>query len=94
MPVLGPFTVRDLLGRSFYGYAHPVSWAIREHDQYLPLIIDLISLRAELLPLQAELDAAADPYVLIRDVFLQRREYEIFNGNPPAPDYDALLEEY
>jgi phospholipid-binding lipoprotein MlaA len=94
MPVLGPFTVRDVLGRSFYGYAHPVSWAIREHDQYLPLIVDLISLRAELLPLQAELDAAADPYVLIRDVFLQRRQYEIFNGDPPAPDYDALLEEY
>ena len=94
MPVLGPFTVRDLLGRSFYGYAHPVSWAIREHDQYIPLIVDLVSLRAELLPLQAELDAAADPYVLIRDVFLQRREYEIFNGNPPAPDYDAMLEEY
>ncbi|MGK2926571.1 MAG: MlaA family lipoprotein, partial [Lysobacterales bacterium] len=89
MPVLGPFTVRDLLGRSFHGYAHPINWAIREHDQYIPLIVDLVSLRAELLPLQAEFDAAADPYVLIRDVYLQRREYEIYNGDPPAPDYDA-----
>lgn len=94
MPVLGPFTVRDVFGRSFHGYAHPVNWAIREHDQYIPLIVDLVSLRAELLPLQAELDAAADPYVLLRDVYLQRREYEIYNGDPPAPDYDALLEEY
>lgn len=94
LPVLGPFTVRDALGRSFYGYAHPVSWAIREHDQYIPSVVDLVSLRAELLPLQAEIDSAADPYVLIRDVYLQRREYEIYNGDPPAPDYDALLEEY
>lgn len=94
MPVLGPFTVRDLLGRSFDSYAHPVSWAVREHDQYIPLVVDLISLRAELLPLQADIDAASDPYVLIRDVYLQRREYEIYNGDPPAPDYDALLEEY
>jgi phospholipid-binding lipoprotein MlaA len=94
MPVVGSFTVRDLLGRSFNGYAHPVNWAIREHDQYIPLIVDLVSMRAELLPLQAELDAAADPYVLLRDVYLQRREYEIYNGDPPAPDYDALLEEY
>lgn len=94
MPFLGPFTVRDVLGRSFYGYFHPVSWAIREHDQYIPLVVDLISLRAELLPLQADLDAAADPYVLIRDVYLQNREYDIFDGEPPAPDYDALLEEY
>jgi hypothetical protein len=23
----------------------------------------------------------------------QRREFEIYNGNPPAPDYDALLED-
>lgn len=94
MPFLGPFTVRDVLGRSFYGYFHPVSWAIREHDQYIPLVVDLISLRAELLPLQADLDAAADPYVLIRDVYLQNREYDIYDGEPPAPDYDALLEEY
>jgi phospholipid-binding lipoprotein MlaA len=58
------------------------------------MVGDLISLRAELLPLQADLDAAEDPYLLIRDVYLQRREFEIYNGDPPAPDYDALLEEY
>ena len=94
MPFLGPYTVRDLAGRSFYGYAHPISYAIREHNNYWPLVADLITLRAELLPLQADIDAAADPYVLIRDVYLQRREFEIYDGDPPAPDYDALLEEY
>ncbi|HET6592336.1 MAG TPA: VacJ family lipoprotein, partial [Xanthomonadales bacterium] len=94
MPFLGPYTLRDLLGRSFYGYFHPISYAIREHDNYWPMVADLISLRAELLPLQADIDAAADPYVLIRDVYLQRREFDIYDGDPPAPDYDALLEEY
>ena len=94
MPMLGPYTARDLLGRSFYGFFHPISYAAREHDNYWPLVGDLISLRAELLPLQADLDAAEDPYLLIRDVYLQRREFEIYNGDPPAPDYDALLEEY
>jgi phospholipid-binding lipoprotein MlaA len=47
-----------------------------------------------LLPLQADIDAAADPYVLLRDVYLQRREYDIYDGDPPAPDYDEMLEEY
>jgi phospholipid-binding lipoprotein MlaA len=94
MPFIGPYTLRDLAGRSFYGYVHPISYAIREHDNYWPLVGDLISLRAELLPLQADIDAAADPYVLIRDVYLQRREFEIYDGDPPAPDYEALLEEY
>jgi len=94
MPIFGPYTARDLLGRSFYGYFSPVSYAIREYNNYWPMVADLISLRAELLPLQADIDAAADPYLLIRDVYLQNREFEIYDGEPPAPDYDALLEEY
>jgi phospholipid-binding lipoprotein MlaA len=56
--------------------------------------VDLISLRAELLPLQADIDAAADPYALVRDVWLQNREFNIYDGDPPAPDYDSMLEEY
>lgn len=94
MPFLGPFTVRDVLGRSFYGYFHPVSYMAREHDNYWPMIIDLVSLRAELLPLQADIDAASDPYVLMRDAYLQRREYDVYDGEPPPPDYDSMLEEY
>jgi phospholipid-binding lipoprotein MlaA len=94
MPVFGPFTVRDLGGRSFYGYFSPISYMVREHSEYRPLIFDLISLRASLLPFDDDLEAADDPYVLIRDVYLQRREFLIYNGDPPAPDYDALLEEY
>ncbi|MBT8048540.1 MAG: VacJ family lipoprotein [Xanthomonadales bacterium] len=94
MPVFGPYTARDFLGRSFYGYFHPVSYVAREYNNYIPLVVDLISLRAELLPFQAELDAASDPYVLVRDVYLQRREYDIHDGDPPQLDYDSLLEEY
>jgi len=94
MPVIGPYTVRDFLGRGFYGYFHPISYAIREHNNYWPLVADLVSLRAELLPLQADIDAAADPYVLVRDVYLQNREFNIYDGDPPAPDYDSMLEEY
>lgn len=94
MPLFGPYTARDFLGRSFYGYFHPISYVAREYNNYIPLVVDLITLRAELLPFQAELDAANDPYVLVRDVYLQRREYDIYDGDPPQPDYDALLEEY
>jgi phospholipid-binding lipoprotein MlaA len=94
MPIFGPFTARDFIGRGFYGYFHPISFAAREYNNYIPLVVDLITLRAELLPFQAELDAASDPYVLVRDVWLQNREYKIYDGDPPELDYDALLEEY
>ena len=94
MPLFGPYTARDFIGRGFYGYFHPISYAVREYNNYIPLVVDLITLRAELLPFQAELDAASDPYVLVRDVWLQNREFKIYDGDPPEVDYDALLEEY
>jgi phospholipid-binding lipoprotein MlaA len=50
MPFFGPYTARDFLGRSFYGYFHPVSYVAREYNNYALLVIDLITLRAELLP--------------------------------------------
>ena len=92
MPFIGPYTVRDFVGRSFYGYFHPISYRIREYNDYSLLVIDLVTLRAELLPLQPQIDSANDPYLLIRDVYLQNREYDIYDGDPPAPDYDALLD--
>jgi phospholipid-binding lipoprotein MlaA len=91
-PIFGPTTVRDLAGRSFYGYLSPVSYMVREHNDYRPLILDIISVRASLLPFQKDLDQASDPYALIRDAFLQNREFNIWDEEPPAPDYDALLE--
>jgi phospholipid-binding lipoprotein MlaA len=94
LPFLGPRTVRDTLGQSMYGYLHPISYYAREKNNYVPLVVDLITLRAELLPLDEDIRAAEDPYVLIRDVYLQYREFEIYDGDPPVPDYDALLEDY
>jgi phospholipid-binding lipoprotein MlaA len=93
LPIFGPHTVRDALGRSMYGYLDPVSYYVREKHNYVPLVVDFISLRAQLLPLDEDIESAEDSYILIRDVYLQRREFEIYNGNPPAPDYDALLED-
>lgn len=93
MPFLGPYTLRDLGGRAFYGYAHPLPYAMREHDLYWPTVLDLISLRAALLPFQADIDSANDSYIFMRDIYLQNREFKIYDGYPPEPDYDSFLEE-
>jgi len=94
MPFFGPYTARDFLGRGFYGYFHPVSYYAREHNNYVPMVVDLITLRASLLPFEEDLLNASDPYVLIRDAWLQRREFLIYDGDPPAPDYESMLEDY
>ncbi len=93
VPLLGPNTVRDLGGRVAGTYVSPVSYLARKEHEYRPLIIDIISLRASLLPFDKDIEEAHDPYVLVRDAYLQNREFNIYNGEPPSPDYDALLEE-
>ncbi len=93
IPFLGPRTVRDTLGFSFFGYFNPVSIAAREEGIYWPIAVDLVQIRASLLPQDEAYRNAYDPYVFLRDAWLQRREYLIYDGNPPAPDYDAYLEE-
>lgn len=94
VPLLGPATVRDVGRYPFDRYFSPLGYLAREESEYRPLIADFITVRAALLPFDKDIKEANDPYVLIRDAYLQNREYLIYNGDPPAPDYDAMLEEY
>ncbi len=93
LPLFGPSTLRDGLGQSIYGYAHPVSYWAREDHFYTPLILDMVQTRAAFLSQDGTLDEAYDPYTLIRDVWLQNREYKIYDGDPPMLDYESYLEE-
>ena len=98
VPVIGPATIRDFSseGVASYGigsFLNPTGYMIKEHNNYVPFIIDLISLRASFLPYEQDIRDAADPYAFVRDAYLQNRQFQIHNGDPPAPDYDALLEE-
>jgi phospholipid-binding lipoprotein MlaA len=93
LPLFGPSTFRDGIGRSIYGYAHPVSYWAREDHFYTPMVVDLIQTRAGFLNQDDALEEAYDPYTLVRDSWLQNREYKIHDGNPPVLDYDAYLDE-
>ena len=93
LPFFGPSTFRDGIGRSFYGYVHPVSYWAREDSYYTPLVVDLIQTRAKFLSQDDMLEDSFDPYTLIRDSWLQNREYKIHDGDPPMIDYDIYLED-
>jgi phospholipid-binding lipoprotein MlaA len=48
-----------------------------------------IDLRAQLLDASRVVDQAAlDHYTFIRRSYLQRREYQVYDGNPPKKDDD------
>ena len=52
--------------------------------------------RALLVPQEAQLEASPDPYVLTRDVYLQRQDFkaEINNVDEVDEDEEAYLDEY
>ncbi|KAA9130923.1 VacJ family lipoprotein [Marinihelvus fidelis] len=93
LPIFGPSTIRDTFGRSVYGTVHPISIYAREQGNYWPAVADVIQFRAQLLPRDEQISSAYDPYVLIRDAWLQNRTYLIYDGEPPEPDYDAYLQD-
>ena len=90
LPLLGPSTFRDGVGRWVDSKTDPVRWEdhIRTRNQFL--VLRVINTRANLLDSEKVLDAAAiDRYAFLRDAYLQRRRSLVFDGNPPPePDED------
>ncbi len=94
LPFFGPSTFRDGVGRLGDSYIHPVGRAIHGNDEWALWIVRGIDLRARYLDQDAEFNEAYDPYVLMRDVWMQNREYQIYDGDPPILDYDMYLEDF
>ena len=64
-------------------YLHPI-WLRNSLTGLRP-----VNTRAQLLGVSNLLEQAAlDRYSFLRDAYLQRREYQIYDGNPPARDED------
>ena len=93
LPIFGPSTIRDGVSRVPDSYVNPTSYLAREENIYWPTALGIIHTRAVLLPQTDALEDALDPYLLMRDAWLQNRTYQIHDGNPPLPDYESFLEE-
>ncbi len=93
LPFLGPSTLRDGIGLVPEIYTDGVSIAANEFDRYEPLVADVLTLRVNLFDLDDDLEEAADPYLLVRDAYLQSREFDIADGETDLPDYDDFLDE-
>ena len=94
IPFLGPSTVRGVLSRPVDSY----SSLVRDVD-HIPTrnsiyATELIDLRYRLLAIDGQLEDAIDEYSFVRDAFLMRNEYQVYDGSPPEEDdlYDYDLE--
>lgn len=94
LPVFGPSTIRDGVSRYADSFYHPVGYAIHGYNEWGYWIVRGIDSRARYLDQDAEFTQAYDPYALMRDVWMQNREFQIYDGDPPMQDYDLYLDDY
>jgi phospholipid-binding lipoprotein MlaA len=92
LPLFGPRTVRDLFGMAGdapFGLLRGV-----EEDKVRIFLqgLQLVDVRTQLLSVDAMREGAADDYSLVRDAWLQRRNYQIFGDR--NLDDDNTLPEY
>ncbi len=92
-PFFGPSTFRDGTGRLVDSYYHPIGRVFHGSNRWGLWIWRGIDTRARYLEQDSELQEAYDPYVLMRDVWMQNRRYQIYDGDPPMMDYDLYLDE-
>lgn len=90
LPLLGPSSVRDTVGRVPDAYVDPANAAGDDASARITLFaLRTIDLRARLLDAGRLLEAAAlDKYQFTRDAYLQRRRNLVFDGNPPREKED------
>jgi len=91
LPFFGSSSPRDGIGLYVdYNQFDPTFNLIDDHTTRATMFtIDVIDTRAGLLSASRLLDMAAlDPYAFAREAYLQRRQYLVYDGNPPIEDLE------
>ncbi len=89
LPLLGPSTVRD--GAGLYVDLTSETNLVNDLEDVgfvSASAMSIIDKRVELLPATDLLDQSDDPYIAMRSSYLQKRQFDIYDGNLPVSDDD------
>ena len=95
LPIMGPSTVRDTLLLPLRIISSPLYSYKNSSFRGKLTVLRIVDIRYRLLVTDKFLDESKDPYVTLRESYLQNREYEIFDGAPPEDDdfFDEFFDE-
>ncbi len=95
VPILGPRVVSSTVAIPFNFASDPTFYMDDSTEKWLLWGIRAVDARMQLFQLDELVEDAYDPYIRIREAFLQNRRYRIYDGNPPEDEdfYDDFLEE-
>ena len=89
LPFFGPSNFRDAPSRIPDNYTYTLTYLDLSWETKLGVrAVNVVSERAELLSLEQTLNKSYDRYAFVRDAWVQRREYKIFDGEPPLEDLE------
>lgn len=99
LPIFGPSSTRDAFGLGADSFLDPLFYATGNTSDTLvdpaylvPYAIKGVDTRADLLGAEKILEVAAlDKYTYIRDAYLARRKYLVYDGMPPTDGEDDLF---
>jgi len=95
LPLFGPSSARDAFGLGADTFLDPLYYYSSSKSgvkTIAPYAAKAVDDRSNLLAAEKVLDTAAlDKYAYLRDAYLARREYLVYDGNPPEEDEDDLL---
>jgi phospholipid-binding lipoprotein MlaA len=90
LPFFGPSSGRDAIGEVLDWYTDPLTYVNDGSVAWGLKGLRLIDRRSDLLAASRVFDQAAlDPYAFIRDAYLQKRRFDVHDGNPPPEEEDA-----
>lgn len=91
LPFLGPSTFRDTAGLGVdYVYLDPVVNNVEHiNDRSALFLTNFVDTRADYLGASRLIESAAlDPYTYTREAYLQRRQFYVYDGDPPMDDFE------
>src|SRR5262249_20551242 len=84
--ILGPSDVRDGIGRLGDAWLSPLSYVNDNYIRYGIYGVYVLDTRYRLLPQDKLLDEAYDPYTLLKNAYLNRRQFQVNDGNQSDED--------
>jgi len=93
LPILGPYTTRELAGGVGDAWLDPAYQAILDADGDVRVAVTTLKgldTYARIQPMLDQLEDQPDPYVFVRESYLQYRMGLLFDGAPPQPDLDDI----
>ena len=86
VPFLGPATLRDAVAIPVNLYTDMLRQVDDSSIRDKLWALRVIDLRYRLLSADRFLEESEDPYITLRESYLQNRRYEIYDGSPPLDD--------